>query len=66
MIIENSLVGCSKSDGTIRNAIEGTWEVKTYVTRSVRPRFTEQTGFLITRIEAGRDSKMEYELLEDK
>ena len=69
MIIENSPVGSSKSDGiveraiqfvpgmirTIRSAIEK-WEVQIHVKHSVWPWIAEQAGFL-TKFEAGRDVK---------
>ena len=69
MIIENSLVGSSKSNGTveraiqfvqgmirtIRSAIEEHWEVMIDVTHSAWPWIAEQAGFLLTRFEAGRD-----------
>ena len=75
MIMENSLVGSSKSNGMVeraiqsvrgviralRSAIEEKWEVKIDVTHSVRPWIAEQTEFHPTRFEVGRDGKTAYE-----
>ena len=80
MIIENSPVGSSKSNGiveraiqsvqemirTIRSDIEGRWKVKIDATHSIWPCVAEQAGFLLTRFEAGRDGKTAYERLEGK
>ena len=70
MIIENSLVKSSKSNGIvdrviqsvqgmirrIRSAIEEKWEVKMGVTHPMWPWIAEQAGFFSTRFEVGRDS----------
>ena len=80
MIVKNSLVGNSKSNGivertvqsvqgiirTMRSAIEETWEVKIDVTHSVWPWIAEQAGFLLTRFEVGRNGKTAYERLKGK
>ena len=79
MIIENSPVGSSKSNGivertiqpvqgvirTIREAIEEKWDVKVDVAHSVSPWIAEQAGFLTTRFEVGRDGKTAYERLKE-
>ena len=80
MIIDNSLVGSSKSNGiperalqsaqglirTIRSAIKEKWLVKIDVIYAVWPWIAEQTGFLLTRFEVGRDGKTAYERLKGK
>ena len=80
MIIENSPVGSSKSNGiveraiqsvqgmirTIRSDIEGRWGVKIDATHSIWPWIAEHAGFLLTRFEVGRDGKTAYERLKGK
>ena len=75
MIIDNSSVGSSKSNGvveraiqsvqgtirTIRSDIEGRWGVKIDATHSIWPWIAERAGFLLTRFEVGRDGKTSYE-----
>ena len=75
MIIENSPVGSSKSNGIveraiqsvqgmirmIRNDIEGRWRVKIDATHSIWPWIAEHAEFLLTRFEVGRDGKTTYE-----
>ena len=75
MIIENSPVGSSKSNGiveraiqsvqgmirTMRSDIEGRWGVKIDATHSIWPWIAEHAGFLLTRFEVGRDGKTAYE-----
>ena len=80
MIVENSPVGSSKSNGiveraiqsvqgmirTIRSDIEGRWGVKIDATHSIWPWIAEHAGFLLTRFEVGRDGKTAYERLKGK
>ena len=80
MIIENSPVGSSKSNGsveramqsvqgmirTIRNNIEGRWGVKIDATHSHWPWTEERAGFQLTRFEVGRDGKTAHERLKGK
>ena len=77
MVIDNCLVGNSKSNGisetaiqsvqgmirTIRSAIEENWEVTIDVAHSVWPWIAEQAGFFLTRFEVGRDGKTAHERL---
>ena len=72
MIIENCLVGSSKSTGivqraiqsvrrmirTTRSAIEEKWEVNLNVTHFVWLWIADQAGFLLTRFEVGCDGRM--------
>ena len=80
MIVENSSVRSSKSDGiveranqsvqgmirTIRSDIEGRWVVKVDATHSIWLWIAEHAGFLLTRFEVGRDGKTAYERLKGK
>ena len=80
MIIENSPVGSSKSNGiveraiqsvqgmirTVRSDIEGRWGVKIDATHSIWLWIAEHAGFLLTRSEVGRDGKTAYERLKGK
>ena len=80
MIIENSPVGSSKSNGiveraiqsvqgvirTIRSDIEGRWRVKIDATHSIWPWIAEHAGFSLTRFEVGRDGTTAYERLKGK
>ena len=80
MIIENSPVGSSMSNGiveraiqsvqgmirTIRSDIEGRWGVKIDATHSIWQWIAEHAGFLLTRFEVGRDGKTAYERLKGK
>ena len=80
MIIENSPVGSSKSNGiaeratqsvqgkirTIRSDIEGRWGLKIDATHSILPWIAEHAGFLLTRFEVGRDGKTACERLKGK
>ena len=80
MIIENSPVGSSKSNGIVERAIqpvqemirtigsdiEGRWGVKMDATHSIWPCIAEHAGFLLTRFEVGRYGKSAYERLKGK
>ena len=80
MIIENSPVGSSKSNGiveraiqsmqgmirTIRSDIDGRWGEKIDATHSISPWIAEHARFLLTRFEVGRDGKTPYERLKGK
>ena len=79
MIVENSPVGSSKSNGiversiqslqgmirTIRSDIEGRCGVKIDATHSIWPWTVEHAGFMMTRFEVGRDGTA-YERLKGK
>ena len=80
MVIENSPVHSSKSNGiieraiqtvqgmirTIRSSIEDKWEVKIKTSHPIWPWIAEHAAFLLSRFEVGRDGKTAYERVKGK
>lgn len=80
MMVENSPVFSSKSNGiveravqsvqglirTLRSSVEDKWSVKLPTDHAIWPWLAEYAGYLLTRAEVGKDGRTAYERLKGK